>query len=864
MAAYDIDLKDYWRILKKRKLTVIITALVFGSATAFFAIMNAPSPQYTSICNIKFEKDSAAENLYGSGQMPWFSRNDIDTQVSIIKSYSVLERAAKKLKKIPENDPKDDPVRAAETATIVQTLQARVVAEREELTNIIRIEVTDSDPAFSQQLCNAIAMSYRELNTEGQNQRAKESIDYIVSQLEEVRRQLQSAEDEFNQFTQRNQLISFDLQSENLLAQAKDLKTEFRQIAETRSEFQGLIVRLNKFLEDTRGSNHSFYSSQPNKQYQDANDALVGLLLKRDSLLEEFTAKHPKVIEINREIIEHGKKLLILANLQLDTTRAKQEQAQRELSANDNRTNDLMARKLEYDRLKRKVESFNEMAAMLERKNQEAMIQKAGKTDEVSIVRPAFLPQYRTNPPKTKAKSTMGFLIGTILGMIVAFVAETFDTSLAAIEEVEETLHTSVVGVVPHGEPKTCQGHANANDGRSGPATASRFAQDLGLICHFSPKSILAESFRVLSANLRFRDLDGNTKTMVVTSSCPHEGKSMVALNLAITTAQAHLKTLLVECDLRRPKIAPAFGLNNSPGLTDVLLGSMHWGNALKTITDIMIGKMNPDEVMTTPGLDNLHIMTSGPIPPNPSEMLGSKRLAEFLNSVRQVYDIVICDAPPVISTVDPIIVGTNVDAVLMVYRVGVVSSRILKRSAAQLAQVKVPLIGVVLNDMKLDASPDYQGYKYYNYSQDADTGYDDENNEPFDYKKSSKRAFWHFLPWPERQIKGNKKPSKHSGSKASSSIDTRIEQPIALDNDPAAKSLHGNSENDQSPTGNHSATRKIHLFLILIAFTLLAIGAYWQVTGPPNIKTCIKSNLDEKLSSKKSNSLRFPIQGTK
>ena len=184
----------------------------------------------------------------------------------------------------------------------------------------------------------------------------------------------------------------------------------------------------------------------------------------------------------------------------------------------------------------------------------------------------------------------------------------------------------------------------------------------------------------------------------------------MVATNLAITMAQGGMKTLLVGSDLRKPGIDKAFGVDRSPGLSEVLIGEHPWRETVKTVTDIILGKMSWDEIMLTPGLDNLHIITSGTPPQNPAELIDSKRLEEFIEEVKKEYDVIIFDSSPILSTADAAILGMKMDGVLLVYRVGSISKGLLKRTVSQLEQVQCNLMGVILNGMKPDISPDFQG----------------------------------------------------------------------------------------------------------------------------------------------------------
>jgi len=180
--------------------------------------------------------------------------------------------------------------------------------------------------------------------------------------------------------------------------------------------------------------------------------------------------------------------------------------------------------------------------------------------------------------------------------------------------------------------------------------------------------------------------------------------------------AQAGMKTLLIGSDMRKPMIARIFGVEQTPGLSEILLGNCPWRDAVRTATDMIVGKMSLDEVLLTPGLDNLHLIAAGSIPPNPAELVESKRLREFIEEAKTEYDLILLDSPPILSTADAAILSSKMDGVLLVYRVGAVSRGLLKRSTAQLEQVNCRILGVILNGMKPEVSPDFHNFKYYKY----------------------------------------------------------------------------------------------------------------------------------------------------
>ncbi|MCP4683611.1 MAG: hypothetical protein GY864_14870, partial [Desulfobacterales bacterium] len=487
---YDINLREYWRILKKRKFTVLITAIALGLFSTIFAGIKAPAPLYTSTCSIKFEKVVSVEGIF-SKSFSWSEETDVETMISVIKAYHVLEKTVKRMGTVPEGSP------AENVAAIVSRLESKIEASREDYTNIINIGVTDPDPVFAQRFAKTLAETFKEMHAEEQNRRTEDALKYISRKLKEVQKNLREAEDTFNRFKQDNQLVSYDLQSESLLSSTKEINDQIRKIEEAKAEFNELLVKLERFIINPSGSDHSFYSTHTNKQYANINTTLVDLLLKRDSLLGDFTPKHPRIIEIERKIIENARKMSLTLHLEIKNVDKKKAGLEKLLAEVNFNTSALMDKKLEFDRLNREVDSYNNMAALLERRNQEALIAKAETPEEVTIVRPALLPIHPNNPPKTTATGLMGLLIGFILGMVLAFITETFDTSLAAIEDVEEDIGSQVLGIIPHWDRKGTQENPENKEQKEA-RISSPFAQKIHLAAHFMRNSMLAETFRSL------------------------------------------------------------------------------------------------------------------------------------------------------------------------------------------------------------------------------------------------------------------------------------------------------------------------------------------------------------------------------
>jgi len=712
LAQYDVDLREYWRILEKRKWIVFLVTIFVGILTTALAVLKAPAPIYRSVCSIKFEKETTVEGLYAK-TITWSAGDNLETQISVIKSFTVFEKVAQGLGLIPKVTlPADSPAKA-NVVRVVDHLQSKVEVSRQGMTNIVHIQAKDKDPAFAQNLANSIAEQYKALHSEMQMKRTVEAIRYLEEQLVQVRQRLREAEEEFSRFTRNHQLLSIDLQSGKLVARSQEVQQEIRQAIESKAHLQNMVARLEQFIAHP-SSRGSFYSAGATPQYQSANHSLTELQLRKETLLKDFTLRHPDVVEVERKILETARKMRLLLLSQIGDLEKKEREARNELQELDSKSHVLMEKKLEYDRLKRNVDLCSEMTALLEQKTQEALIRKAEKPEEVTIVRPALFPTEPINPPRTPAQGALGLIIGLVLGLIAAFIVETFDTSLGAIEDVEETLKTSVLGVIPQTDPAELHDsfRKKAPEGLGGIAPA----HVVNMVCHFVPKSIMAESFRALRTNIQLKEREGEVKTIAVTSSSPQEGKTIISVNLAIAMAQTGVKTLLIGSDLRKPMIARVFGVEKTPGLSEILLGNCPWHAAVRTVTDMLVGSMPPEAVLLTPGLDNLHLMPAGSIPPNPAELLQSAGLKEFIEEAKQEYQLIVFDSPPILSAADAVILSSKMDGVLLVYRLGKVSRGLLKRSTAQLEQVNSRILGVILNGMRPEISPDFRDFKYYHY----------------------------------------------------------------------------------------------------------------------------------------------------
>jgi tyrosine-protein kinase Etk/Wzc len=363
--------------------------------------------------------------------------------------------------------------------------------------------------------------------------------------------------------------------------------------------------------------------------------------------------------------------------------------------------------------MEREVKVNERIFSLLKEKHQEALIKEKEQVGEVSLVRPAVGPLRPVNPPQALPKAVVGLVIGLVLGFVLAFVVETLDTSIGAIDDVESLLEAPVLGVIPHLNVKA---ELVEETGEAVTLDAEAEEKYAFLISLFLPGSRVAEAFRGLRTNLLFSGLERDIKTIMVTSSTQMEGKTTVAINLAIALSQLGKRTLLVEADLRNPYLHHAFGIPKDPGLTEVLIGSARLDEAIRSFPDFILGKAGVESLVDRRGIENLLILTSGHQPPNPAEFLSAQALTNFLAEVRQRYDYVILDCAPVLPVADPTILGSRVEATLLVVRVGSVARAALRRAKALLEATRARVLGVCLTGMRAEVSPDYAEMAYYRY----------------------------------------------------------------------------------------------------------------------------------------------------
>ncbi len=702
MPQYDVDLRDYWRIIKRRKMIIVLMVILVGVASFGFAKFKEPIPLYETNAAVKIDRETnLAAILTGSFFM---QSESLITHAYIITSYPVLLEAAKILGVVSGSIELDDVRREANAMRQLQRMKAMVTAENEAGTNIINISVTSTDAEEAADIANTLSVAYQEYNIKEKNRKTYETKSFIEEQLEKTHLNLKAAEEALKNFKETSSLVSIDTQTQQALSHQFEIEKKLSETQELRRNIEKQVRFIGqKGFQELSAIEQ--YLADPNiySPIYSLNKKLSELLIERETLLIDFTVEHPKVKEIGQEINA------VVSELNQELTSYLRELISKENDLTSQK-NELRGKSLVFPekalqlaRLQREVTVQEELFSQLQIRYQETLIHESGKVQEVSIVKPALVPSAPFNIPSKTMIVLTGLVMGLIIGVVLAFGVEVFDTSIGTIEDVESLLGVPVLGVIPF-----------MNKDERGKHTKSRTlkGRQQDLVAHYDPKSLPAEAFRALRSNIEFVRVDKKFKTFLVTSSFVQEGKTFNVVNLALSMGQAGHKVLIIEADLRKPVIHKMFGIPRLPGLTDYILGNYSWEDIRKNIADVMLGDFEVEDVLHTPGLDNLTIVTSGTTPPNPAEILRSGRFKEFLGTISEQYDIVLIDSPPVLPVADATEISSLVDGVLLVYTVGKIGRSILKRAKVSLDNVEANVTGVVLNNVKPEAGPDY--FKYH------------------------------------------------------------------------------------------------------------------------------------------------------
>ena len=539
---------------------------------------------------------------------------------------------------------------------IIKGLQAQITTGQIEITNIIAITAVSSKPIQATNLVNTVAEVYADFHFEDKKREAAQTKNFVKGQLDNYLNELRESEMALQRFRQEYPLV-----------------------------MERDITAGNPIQNDPRITS--------------LKQEIVKLDLELISLKSKYTDMHPAVEAVMRKLFKAKEDLYEAIN---------QVAAQQK---------DLSVKEIRLVQLKRNITLATEMYSMFRTKHEEARILEAEKARDVTVIERASVP---TNPisPNVSSNIMIGILSGLLIGFIMAFVTESLDTSIGRVDDIEEMLQVPVLGIIPSTTMEKGKKYRKTKP-KKGEQLVDGASIQSRLVTLFKPSSIAAEAYKSLRTNLDLTGLKKTGNSIVITSAAPKEGKTQTLCNLAIAMAQAGQRVVLVGSDFRKPAVFKLFGLQRSPGLSEVLIGNVPWKEALNTVTDMLIGGFEYERILRARGIENIHIITCGERTPNPSELLNLDEMNNLIQELKQNFDVVLLDCPPTLPVADSAILGAKVDGVILVYQAGKTSRYALLRTKNQLEHLNVKIMGVVINNLKPrlieDVTP-YQRYRYYGY----------------------------------------------------------------------------------------------------------------------------------------------------
>ncbi|MBX3332875.1 MAG: polysaccharide biosynthesis tyrosine autokinase [Nitrospira sp.] len=709
MAQYELNVIDYWLILKKRKYLILLSTILVVVFTVIFSEFLRPDPLYEASARVKFERSTTiAQQLLES--LSYSSMNDLGTQIEFIRSFPVMERVAVDLGRVDENAAPDDK-KSATYLNSIYNLGQEITAQREGDTNIIRISATSDEPELAERMANSAASAYRVENIAARNRLVTESKRFVEEQLASLEQQLNDSEDALRTFKENEGRVFLADEARAALDTFTKLEEQYNDVLRKRTEGERQIEVLKHSDAVIGNQTGRIFTEEQNALLTILNQRLLDLIQERDTLLINYTPDHPQVVEQQKKVDNVKSEMIQELKSKVTTLMDREEALQEQRRHYRQRYLGYPRAAIQMSRLEREVKVNTDLLATLKAKHQELLIKGAERIEEVSIIAPAITPSTPINGSNITMNLMIGGLMGCFLGIVLAFGRESFDTSIGTIEGVEEFLNVPVLGIIPQLDHKVLKEMALET---LPPDTPPSAAESLSkLICLLDPKSVLSESLRSLRTNIQFASLDRRVKSIIFTSAALGEGKSTCVINLAITMAQEGIKVLLVDADLRKPIVHQRLGIEREPGLVDALLGTTSWRSYVRSATDLMLGTVGVDRFLSTPGLDNLHVITSGSESGNPNEFLNITKIKALIAEMQEDYDIVLIDTPPILPVTDAVAFSSRVDGTILVYQVGRIGRNALKRAKFLLDHAQANVLGVVLTNVKSEVTPEYGLYRY-------------------------------------------------------------------------------------------------------------------------------------------------------
>ena len=734
-------LYDYLLILRKHQWLILSFMLAVVTIVAIATFRMQPVYIATARLEIDPEK-SGILPFQGPEAYDYFAdgENYIETQSRVLTSETLALQTIRNsgLSSRPEFASPSGPSEAVATGTLANQKRPPELAEflgslsvrRVPSSRLMDVSFESTDPLLASKIVNAHIENFIEQNFRSRYEATSQASSWLAGQLDELKIKVQKSEDSRIAYERQNQIWTLD-DKENITTQRlSEVNKELTEAISARMKKESLFTFAKEGNID----------AVPQMQN---NPFLSDLMKKRNELngeyndqISQYGPNFPRVLRLQAQVKELdaniGKeKQNALNALESDYREARQLEARLvdELDQRKAEANAMAEKLVEYNIIKREAESYKTLYDGLLTKLKEANIAVGLKSTNIRLVDPAMIPSTPARPAKAR-NLALAFLVGLVGGVGLALLREYLDNTVKSPDDVETLSRLPSLAVVPQ------FAGSNGNGKRSrffhgGLAATNGHDKRIELVAQHLPKSQMSEAFRALRTSILLSQADHPPQVILVTSALPREGKTTAAANLAVTLAQLGDKTALVDADLRKPGVGRLLNLTGGKyaGLSSYLAGV----SSLDLVT------------VPHPSIPNLAAIPTGPLPPNPADLLSSHKLTEAIAELRTKYKFIVIDSPPIMAATDAVILSVQTDGVLLVVRSGETPKEAFTRTRDLLATVKCHVLGVVLNAVDSTAPDYYYSYRYYPYSygygpqETAETSHDESSESLAEHTASAR-----------------------------------------------------------------------------------------------------------------------------
>ena len=738
----EFNLAEYVGMVRRHwKLAVVCCAIGLTGAGIHYAI----TPKaYQATTTIQIERRNLTP--LSNSQNPWlenyWNMEFYPTQYELLQSRGLAERVVKSLDLM--EDPAFNPGAAKEGAhganaegddavlgSLADQIRGGLTVEPVRTTQLVQLSFRAASPEFAAKAANGFAEAYIDMGVEDRFATAGKASTFLSSQIETLKQEVQDKETQLQAFSRRSDIVSLDPQSNVILKRLEALNSQYIEAKKER------ILREAQYHETLSGPRESMSDSLTTGVVSDQRSQILKLERDYETKLKTFKPDFPDMVSLKAEIEKARQHLNEVIGEQVSKAKSnslatyqtalRQEQAlDNDLTALKREAIDQNSAAVEYTNLKVEIQTRRDLLDELMRKQSETEVAvrlQDTRQSNIRIIDKALVPGGPFQPSLRKDVS-YGLLLGLLFGIGCAVLIEFLDRTVKTPEEVERKLGLPMLAVIQdlaesgkaygysgygygygydetaEAKPRTHPSRAVA-DGRrekkkAGPEAAAASPSQIELVPHERPRTLISESYRSLRTALLLSSAR-ELKALAITSAVAGEGKTATASNLAVVLAQLGRQVLLVDCDLRKPRLHQVFRVSNRFGLVNQLTATAE-----------------PETVFLPTEVPNLWVTPSGPIPPNPSELLASDRMRDWLKLVRARFDFVVLDTPPALAVTDATIVGLLADGVVLTLRSGKVTREEARLCRDRLRLAGIKILGAVLNRYRSHQTGLGKRYKYY------------------------------------------------------------------------------------------------------------------------------------------------------